>query len=140
MIKTTDELIRELTEYANPNTKIARMVDNNELYKIKKSLYETDSNTNPFYISGVLYGPSYISFQTALYYYGLIPERVYQITCATSNKRRIKQYTNHFGSFIYRDIPIDAYPYGIIRNEENGYCYYMATKEKAICDMLWDKR
>ena len=72
-----------------------------------------------------------------MYYYGLIPERVYQITCATSNKRRIKQYTNHFGSFIYRDIPIDAYPYGIIRNEENGYCYYMATKEKAICDMLY---
>lgn len=138
MIKTTDELILQLNNYANPNTKIARMEKNKELYKIKKGFYETDINTNPFYLTNILYGPSYISFQKALGYYGLIPERVYQITCATAGKHKSKEYTNVFGTFTYKDVPINVFSYGIDKIEENGYAYFIASKEKAICDMIYE--
>ncbi len=138
MIKTTNELKLELNNYANYLTKISRLVRDKKLYKIKQGLYETDININPFYLTNIIYGPSYISFQTALAYYGMIPERVHAITSATSNKHRSKEYKNEFGTYLYKDVPVSAYPYGIERVVENGYCYFIASKEKALCDMLYE--
>lgn len=138
MIKTTKELELELSNYSNPNTKISRMLKNKELFKIKQGLYETRKEINPFCLSNIIYGPSYISFQTALAYYGLIPERVYVICSATSNKHKTKEFKNEFGIYSYKDIPQSAYPFGLKRIEEDGYCYFIATKEKAICDMLYE--
>ena len=39
--------------------------------------------------------------------------------------------------FTFRDIPKDAYPYGILFQEEDGYGYFIASPEKAICDQLY---
>ena len=98
MIKTTNELKLELNNYSNIITKISRLVRDKKLFKIKQGLYETDNKINPFFLSNIIYGPSYISFQTALAYYGIIPERVYVITSATSNKHKSKEYINDFGT------------------------------------------
>jgi len=65
MVKTTRDLILELSNYANPNTKIKRLVNEHKLYKIKKGLYITDINTDPYYLADLINGPSYISFQTS---------------------------------------------------------------------------
>lgn len=137
MIKSTDELKRELNKFSNPSTKIERLVKEGKLFKIKRGLYETDKDVNPFYLSGIIYGPSYISFQTALAYYGLIPERVYSITCATFKKRKSKIFKNIFGDYLYEDVPEEVFPFGVERVLEKGYSYNIATKEKAICDMLY---
>ena len=40
MIKNTNELILELHEYANPSTKIQRLLKDKKIYKIKQGLYE----------------------------------------------------------------------------------------------------
>lgn len=138
MVISTKELLLKLNNYSNPNTKIQRLVKEKKLYKIKQGLYETNNNIDPFYLTDIIYGPSYISFQTALAYYDLIPERVYAITCATSNKHKTKTYKNDFGTYYYKDIPANVYPYGIERVEVDGYCYFIASKEKAICDMLYE--
>ena len=138
MIKTTNELELELNNYANFNTKISRLVRDKKLYKVKQGIYETNNNINPFYLTNIIYGPSYISFQTALAYYDMIPERVYVITSATTNKHKSKEYKNEFGTYLYKDVPSNVYPYGIERIEENGYCYFIATKEKALCDMIYE--
>ena len=47
-------------------------------------------------------------------------------------------FNNRFGSFSYRDIPVDAYPYGINIIEEGEYSYMIASKEKALCDKLYE--
>ena len=62
-----------------------------KLIKIRNGLYETEANTPSYLLAGSIYGPSYISFEYALSYYGLIPERVTTITCATFNKRKEKK-------------------------------------------------
>ena len=138
MIKSTAELVLELKSYENPYTKIARLVKDNKLFKIKKGIYETNENVDPFFLAHVIYGPSYISFQSALSYYSLIPERVYMVTSATTDKHKTKIINNRFGSFIYKDVPNASYSYGIYRVEKDGYVCFMATKEKAICDMLYE--
>lgn len=75
---------------------------------------------------------SYLSFEFALSYHGLIPEAVYTFTSATFKKRKEKKYTNYFGTFTYRDIPAKAFPYEISIIEENQYNYKIATAKKSI--------
>ncbi|MCQ2743053.1 MAG: hypothetical protein MJ239_07205 [Bacilli bacterium] len=137
MLKTYSLLIEELSDYKNPKTKIQRMVEAKELFPIAKGLYETDPNTNPFYLADPLYSPSYISFETALSYYGLIPERVFAVKCASFRKRKHKRYDTDFGLYMYQDIPESAFPFEIFNVSENGYTMRIAGKEKALLDTIY---
>lgn len=126
-----------LKEYSNKNNKISRDIKSGKLYKIVPGLYETDPNTPGYLLAGSIYGPSYISFEYALSYYGLIPERVSAITCATFDKKKKKEYNTDFGVFTYRDIPVEAYPEEILLKEEKNYSFQIATPEKALCDKIY---
>ena len=137
MIKTTDMILEELQSYANPKTKLSRMVKQGKYFQIARGLYETDKNVPGHLLAGSIYGPSYISFEYALSYYGLIPERVNVVTCATLNKKKKKKYNTFFGTFTYRDVPSLVYSESIILKSEDGYSYQIATKEKALCDKLY---
>lgn len=127
----------ELYKYANPDAKVKNMVKQGELVPIKKGIYETDKFTQGHYLASVLYGPSYLSFEFALSYHSLIPETVYNFTCATFERKKAKQYNTSFGVYTYRDVPSDAYPIEVVLKMESGYSYQIATPEKAICDMLY---
>lgn len=137
MIKTTDMLIEELKQYGNPRSKLSRMAQHGEVYPIVKGIYETDKRTPGFLLAGSIYGPSYISFDYALSYYGMIPEAVYTVTCASYDKKKKKKYDTPFGSFSYRDVPNDAFPFGIRLMQEGEYYYRIASPEKALCDKLY---
>ena len=137
MIITNELAKKNYDEYSNKDTKLARDVKEGKIFKIINGLYETDPNTPGYLLAGSIYGPSYISFEYALSYYGLIPERVTTITCATFDKKKKKQYDTNFGVFTYRDVPVLVYPEEIILKEENNYSYQIATPEKALCDKLY---
>ena len=137
MILTNNMIKENLKEYSNPNTKICREIKNGKLIKIVNGLYETDSTVNGYLLAGSIYGPSYLSFDFALSYYGLIPEKVTAFTSATCSKKRKKVYNNQFGTYLYRDVPEKVYPLGIKLVEEGNYSYQIATPEKALCDKLY---
>jgi len=137
MILTNDIIKNSLQEYSNKNTKICREVKNGKLIKIINGLYETNPNINGYLLAGSIYGPSYLSFDFALSYYGIIPEKVTAYTSATCAKKKKKSYENQFGTFLYRDVPVNVYPLGINIIEEDGYVYQIATPEKALCDKLY---
>ena len=113
MIKTTDMLLEELRAYGSPRSKLSRMVDKGEIYPVVKGLYETDRSTPGHLLAGSIYGPSYISCEFALGIYGMIPEAVYTVTCASFDKKKKKRYVTPFGTFTYRDVPSDAFPLGL---------------------------
>lgn len=137
MIITNAIAKEKFSDYSNKNSKISRDIKNKKLFKIITGLYETNQNTLGYLLAGSIYGPSYISFEYALSFYGLIPERVNTITCATFDKKKKKQYDTDFGVFTYRDIPNLAYPEEIILKTEKEYSYQIATPEKALCDKLY---
>ncbi len=138
MIYSFDDLTLKFHDYSNIKAKIRREVRDGRLVQVARGLYETDADTPGKYLAGRIFGPSYLSFDYALAVYSLIPEAVYRTyTSATFNKRKAKQYQNHFGVFTYRDIPSEVYPLGIVLYEENGYSYQIATPEKALCDKLY---
>ena len=137
MIKTTNMFLEELKDYANPKARLSRMVKQGECFRVTKGLYETDRTVPGYLLAGSIYGPSYISFEFALSYYGLIPESVYTVTCATFEKKKKKTFHTPFGVFTYRDVPSAAFPLEIVVEKEGEYFYRIATPEKALCDKLY---
>jgi len=137
MIKTISILKQELKQYSDITSRISILVDKGELTPIVRGYYETDRSIPGHYLASTIYGPSYLSFEFALSYHGLIPEAVYHYTSASYNKRRRKTYETAFGVFTYRDVPKMAFNLAISLYQENGYSFIMASPEKAICDILY---
>ncbi len=137
MIVTTSILTEQLKNYGDAAGKILRMKRDGEVIPLTRGIYETDKTAKGHWLAGAIFGPSYLSFDYALSFYGLIPEAVYSYTCATFEKRKAKTYENAFGRFSYHDVPSEVYPYGIEIREENGYAYWIASPEKALCDKLY---
>ena len=137
MIVTYEMLKESLTDYRAKDNKIKRMADNKEIIKLTRNLYETNKNAPGYVVANAIYSPSYLSFDYALAYYGLIPEAVYTYTSATFGKGKKKLYKNDFGTYTYRDVPTYIYPYGLHIFQEQDYSYVMATPEKALCDKLY---
>ena len=136
MITTISILKEKYKDYANPLDKIKRDTDKGLLFRVTKGIYETDSHTDPCLLASCIQPLSYLSFDWALSYYGLIPERVVSVTSATFKNRKNKTFENYFGRYKYTDIPPKAYPDGVTYLERGEYMVKIATKEKAICDSL----
>lgn len=128
-------------EYANPKAVVARLTRQGVLHRLKRGLYINARRAHEPDVAGKaanrLYGPSYVSFVSALRWYGLIPEHVVHVTSATFGKGRKKRFDTPIGSFFYQDIPANAYPYGIRFVGQGRDRYLMASPEKAICDELY---
>jgi predicted transcriptional regulator of viral defense system len=106
--------------------------------KIVKGYYifsDLELNENVLYeIGNRIYNPSYISFQTALSYYGLIPESVYAITSAST--RRTYHFKTPIAEFIYRTIaPRLFFGYDLVKYDHKYF--KMASMEKAILDYFY---
>lgn len=137
MIITNEIAKKNYKNYSNKNTKLLREIRDGKLFKIINGLYETDQKTPGYFLAGSIYGPSYISFEFALSFYGLIPEKVSTITCASFNKKKKKTYVTNFGTFTYRDVPLSVYPEEILLIADGDYKFQIATVEKALCDKLY---
>lgn len=129
-------LKEKYSDYANPLDKIKRDADRGIIFRLTKGIYETEKSTDPCLLASSILSPSYLSFDWALSYYGLIPERVFAITSATFGSRKNKTFKNYFGRYEFSDIPSDAFSEGLTYLESGDYIVKIATKEKAICDSL----
>lgn len=85
-------------------------------------------------ISNCLQQPSYVSLQSAMAYYNLIPEGVY-IQQAISTRKTV-QYETPVGTFQYRTLsPSHYFGYSILQT--NSFPVLMAEIEKALLDYLY---
>jgi len=88
----------------------------------------------------MIYSPSYISFETALDYHQMIPERTYEVTCAGFLLTKNKHFDTPFGRYSFPHLPDAVFPLALEPAEESGYGFRLATKEKALCDTLYKIR
>ncbi|MCT7609740.1 hypothetical protein N5U14_02660 [Aliarcobacter butzleri] len=136
------EMIYSLLEksISNVNEKISNLVKNGELVRLKKGFYTFSKlyQTKPINLISVantLYSPSYVSFDYALSYHGMIPERVNEVTSATSKNEKL--FDTPIGRFSYKKVSPEAYSLGIdwvYDDVEGGR--FIATAEKALCDKI----
>ncbi len=129
-----------LGDYKSPQNKIASLEKEGSLVRLKKGVYLVSGDIHGQIFSrelvaNHLYGPSYVSLESALAHYGLIPERVHVVRSVTA--KRGKKIATLLGDFEYITVPGDYYAIGI-RQQIIGkqYAWLMASPEKAICDMI----
>ncbi len=119
-----------------PKNKISDMEKNGELIRLKRDLYVySKSDISKELIANHLYGISYVSLETALAYFGMIPERVYAIRSITT--RRSKTFVNPLGNFEFKTVSVDYFRIGLQQEiVEDKFAFLIASPTKAICDMI----
>jgi hypothetical protein len=131
-------LLHALRDYRKPRDKIRGLIKNRDIVRVKKGLYvlgrEYDKPYSRFVLANLIYGPSYITGQTALAFWNMIPERVEMIISMTAKRK--KRFDTPVGSFSYWHCPQKAFPAGI-RLEDAGdqKKFFIASPEKALCDI-----
>jgi hypothetical protein len=137
---TRQILLDVLKDYKRPQDKISELVRKKELIPVKRGVFIPGPHSRllqpePFLLANHLYGPSYISLETALSYWRLIPEQAFEIASMTID--RSKKYKTSVGRFTYTHLPLPYYSFGIkqVKLAENQVAL-VASPEKAICDKL----
>jgi hypothetical protein len=108
--------------------------------KVKKGMYvlnEHDRKINPSkpFLANQMYAPSYVSLEYALGLYGLIPERVPEVTSITSKKT--VRISNPLGRFSYHHVMPAAFTGFRLTRDENNQGVLIANPEKAVVDFLY---
>lgn len=129
-----------LAGYKKPRSKLTALLKAEALIRVKKGIYvfAKEYRLRPFsleILSNLIYGPSYISYEYALSYWGLIPEKVTRVTSVCF--KRVKHFKTPVGEFIYQCINPSHFAVGITWEsiDENSH-FLIATKEKALADTV----
>lgn len=107
------------------------------LERLKRGIYKfSDYQVKDPFILADFFLPSYISCQSALNYYGLIPDIPFAVTSVTALKTKTIR-TENYGLFLYYKIqPRLFFGYRIIK-PDLLYSYKIALPEKAVFDFLY---
>ena len=133
-------LMSHLHNYRAPAQKINELLKAKVIIRVKKGLYifgpqfSREAYSKKL-LANWIYGPSYISLQSALSFYGLIPERVNSMMSVTC--KRDKNFSTPVGDFTYRYLSLKKYPLGVSRVLIDPFRHvFMASPEKALIDTL----
>lgn len=124
---------------SSPSEKIRALEKDGQLIRLKRGLYVVSDEVsgkpvNACLCANHIYGPSYVSLHWALRWYGLIPERVHTMTSVTTKRSRM--FENSLGRFTYEQVKPEYFAIGVNSIEEDGVTFMMASREKALCDMI----
>ncbi len=136
---------------ASPRNKVVQLEKSGQLVRLKRGLYVVSPTVSGEILSTELianhiYGPSYVSMESALRYHKLIPESVYGVKSMTI--KRSRSFENSIANFSYTFCPKEYYSIGVqqITREtytldnkgvaQNSYAIFIASPEKALCDLI----
>lgn len=133
-----------LAKYKSPRSKVTQLLLAGDIIRVKKGLYVFGQKHRHSVISlesiaNQVYGPSYVSLEYALAYYGLIPEYVAEVTSVTT--KRHKMFETPIGRFSYTPLPVALFATGFTMVQMSGFeSLLIATKEKALADLLYVRK
>ncbi|EKE14158.1 MAG: hypothetical protein ACD_12C00654G0005 [uncultured bacterium] len=145
-IKTNVFTFADLVKYFNGEddgflkTQLHRFIKKRLVFQIKRGIYCFDpKKIDQFELASYLYQPSYISLESALHYYGMIPDipqTVTSISPVTTKKIRTQ-----FGNYFYTKIKQDLfYGYESVASSSFSKHYQIAKKEKALLDFIYIRK
>jgi predicted transcriptional regulator of viral defense system len=120
---------------------LGRWEKEGKLLRLRQGMYTfpqyKDNADTPFFFANKIYSPSYVSLQSALSFYGIIPEGVVQTTSITSLKTAT--FRNAFGEFSYRSVkPELMFGWHLEKsNLQKDWSLMIAFPEKALLDLLY---
>jgi predicted transcriptional regulator of viral defense system len=132
-------LLNALGDYSYPRDRITKLLKKGEIIQLRRGLYifsteQRKGVVSKEVIANALYGPSYISLEYALSYYGIIPEQTHTVTSVCLGRSR--EYANDFGAFTYNKVKDSTYSIGVELISTPNTSFLMATPEKALIDKI----
>lgn len=119
------------------SVQLSRWQEQGKIIKLRNGVYLLEEYKNfihNFLIANLLYYPSYVSLESALYEYGFIPDVTQSITSVTSKKTLVMDVMNV--RYDYKKIKKDCF-IGYFPSKYLGYDVLMAEPEKAVVDFLY---
>lgn len=121
---------------------VSEWLKKNWLIELRRGMYlpnddRTLATLERFTIANLLYEPSYVSLESALSFYGMIPEAVPQTTSVST--RKTARFTNALGAFSYSNIK-KSLLWGYSRQKIGASVAHVASPEKALLDLVYLKR
>jgi len=119
---------------------LGRWVKAGKVYQLRRGLYALappyqQTRPHPFLVANQLVRPSYISLQSALSFYGLIPEYVPVTTSVTSD--RPQKLSTPLGSYQFQRVRTDRFFAFNLEDLGEGQSAYVAEPEKALLDLVY---
>ena len=118
---------------------VQRALKSGEVIQLRRGLYHLSSSVFPSLVStemlaNLIYGPSYVSLESALSYHGWIPEAVHNCTSVTSGRPR--HFDTPHGRFSYVRIKQTPLMAGVLCEQATGGTFLVATPLKALADIV----
>jgi hypothetical protein len=123
---------------------VKRAIASGEIIHIRRGLYclapkYQKNSVNLYALAQHIYGPSYVSLESALSWHGWIPEAVHAITNASFKKS--KQFKTPLGVFSYDRIPQKLFYSEVKRfTDESKNVFLMASPLKALADYVYVRK
>jgi predicted transcriptional regulator of viral defense system len=120
---------------------VKRAIASGEIIHIRRGLYclapkYQKKSINLYALAQHVYGPSYVSLESALSWHRWIPEAVYTITSSSLGKS--KEFKTPLGIFSYNHVPQKAFYTGVEKSiDEAGNVFMMASPMKALVDYVY---
>lgn len=129
----------------SPNSRfgiIKRSIQAGYLVQLRRDLYLIKKLGKPlvdnFELAGIIYGPSYISFESALSFHGWIPEAVRTTTSATPKRK--KEFETPIGLFSYETVPMGVFAFEVMNVSTKRSVQMIASPLKAIADLSYARK
>ena len=129
-----------LKDFKRPNDKILSLKADGLIEAVKKGLYIAgrslgSERPESALLANHILGPSYLSMESALAHYGLIPEKVFAVTSMTTKASR--KFQTSIGRYTYNNLPLPYYAFGLATvSLSKDQQAIMAIPEKALCDKI----
>jgi predicted transcriptional regulator of viral defense system len=133
------QLMDVLKDYRKPRDVVSSLLREEQIIRIRKGLYIFGNLWQRNVISreilaNLIYGPSVVSLDYALSWYGLIPERILQVTSVTTGRSR--EYETPLGRFSYAHLSEICFSQGITTINEASGNWLVAEPLKALTDKV----
>ena len=135
----TELLLAGAVDPTNVRRQLSRWTKAGRLYQLRRGLYALAPpfqkvKPHPFVVANCMMRSSYVSLQSALRHYGLIPDIVPVTTSVTTG--RPNQWETPLGIYVFRHIKTELFSgYRLIDLGGNQQAF-VATPEKALLDLV----
>jgi hypothetical protein len=121
-------------------SQLSRWVRSGKVLQLRRGLYALPKSVRPVpldeaAVPGMLVRPSYVSLQSALSRYGMIPEAVFWTTSITT--ARTARYRTPLGDYLFRHVAPKWFFGFTARESRFGPDVLVATPEKALLDLAY---
>jgi predicted transcriptional regulator of viral defense system len=136
----TDLLFAGDVDPVNAQRQLSRWTRAGRIYQLRRGLYALAPpfqkvKPHPFLVANRMMQPSYVSLQSALAHYGLIPEYVPITTSVTT--MRTGRWDTPLGSYAFRHVKHDLFRGYRLLDVTPEQRAFVASPEKALLDLIY---